>query len=105
MDPTKVEKKIKEAKIVALIILVINVLFFVFSFFFGQLSPLGIMIRLSVLAVIAATYIGYNQRKIFGPICGIIVSALLILNFDLIDILIGIFYLVDNITLIKYLKD
>ena len=68
MDPNKVNKKIKEAKIVALIILVINFALFSFSLVFGQLSPIGIVLRLLTLAVIAATYWGYTKRKKIGAI-------------------------------------
>lgn len=105
MDPQKEEKTFKYAKWFAFIILVLNLISFIVSIGNGQMTTLAIVIRCALFAILLASIFGYANRKKYGPICGIIVSILIILNLDIFDILIGIAYLYDNISLLKYLKE
>ena len=64
-----------------------------------------LIVAIGLMLPFLGTIIGCNKRMLYGPICGVVVSILMILNFNLIDIILGILYLVECISLIKYMKD
>ncbi len=99
------EKAIKNAKWFAVGILVLAILVFCLRAFGGTLNTLSIVIGIAQLLVIIATIKGLNDNQMYGAVCGIIVSVLLILNFDIISIIFGILYLIDCIKLINYMKN
>ena len=105
MEPDKIEKRIKEAKIVGIIFFILNLIILIFFIVLNQMTPALLFFRCATLTIIVGSILGYYQRKTFGPICGIIVSILLILSFGILDVILGVCYLVDNITLLKYIKN
>ena len=99
------EKAIKNAKWFAVGILVLAIIVFGLRIFGGTLDTLSIVIGIAQLIVIIATIKGLNDNQMYGAICGIIVSVLLMLNRDIISIIFGILYLIDCIKIIKYMKN
>ena len=99
------EKAIKNAKWFAVGILVLAIIVFGLRVFGGTLDTLSIVIGIAQLIVIIATIKGLNDNQMYGAICGIIVSVLLMLNRDIISIIFGILYLIDCIKIIKYMKN
>ena len=99
------EKAIKNAKWFAVGILVLSIIAFCLRAFAGTLSTLSIIIGIAQLIIIIATIKGLNDNQKYGAVCGIIVSVLIILNFDIISIIFGILYLIDCIKLLNYMKN
>mgnify|MGYP004587872049 FL=1 len=99
------EKAIKNAKYFAIGILVLAILVFCFNLFSGGLNTLSIFIGIAKLIFIFATIKGLNEEQLYGPICGIIVSVLMILNRDIISIVFGILYLIDCIKIVNYMRN
>ena len=99
------EKAIKNAKWFAVGILVLAIIAFCLRAFGGTLNTLSIVITIAQLAVIIATIKGLNDNQIYGAVCGIIVSVLLMLNRDIISIIFGILYLIDCVKLVNNMKN
>lgn len=99
------EKAIKNAKWFAVGILVLAIIVFCFNAFNGKLNTLSTVIGIAQIVLIIATIKGINDEKMYGAVCGIIVSILIILNFDIISIIFGILYLIDCIKLVNYMKN
>ncbi len=99
------EKAIKNAKWFAVGILVLALSAFCIRIFGGNSSSLTIILGIAQLVVIIATIKGLNDNQMYGAICGIIVSVLLMLNRDIISIIFGILYLIDCIKLVNYMKN
>ena len=99
------EKAVKNAKWFAVGILVLAIIAFVLKVMGGTLNALSVVICIAQLLVIIATIIGLNDNKMYGAVCGIIVSILLMLNGDLISIIFGILYLIDCVKLVKNMKN
>ena len=99
------EKAIKNAKGFAIGILVIAIIAFFLNLFGGELNTLSIFIGIAQLILVFSTIKGLNEEKMYGPICGIIVSVLLMLNRDIISVIFGILYLIDCIKLVNYMKN
>ena len=64
-----------------------------------------IIISIIFLILLYLFYTFTKQRKIAGPIIGIILGIIYILELNIIGIIIGILILVDCIPMIKYLKE
>ena len=99
------EKAVKNAKWFAVGLLVLAILAFSLSIFNGTLNTLSMFLRFSQIILIIATVKGLNDNQMYGAICGIIVSVLLILSWDIIDVIFGILYLIDCIKLVNYMKN
>lgn len=99
------EKAIKNAKWFAVGILVLAIIAFCLRAFGGTLDTLSIVVGIAQLVVIIATIKGLNDEQMYGAVCGIIVSVLLMLNRDIISIIFGILYLIDCIKLVNYMKN
>lgn len=99
------EKAIKNAKLFAIGILVLAIITFCLNILSGASSALAIFLGIAQLVVIIAAIKGLNDNKMYGAICGIIISVLLILNRDIISIIFGILYLIDCIKLLNYMKN
>lgn len=99
------EKAVKNAKWFAVGILVLAVIAFCLKVFGETLDTLSIVVGIAQLVVIIATIKGLNDNQIYGAICGIIVSVLLMLNRDIISIIFGILYLIDCIKLVNHMKN
>lgn len=48
-------------------------------------------------------FIGSGKKEKYGPMCGIIASIIMILTFDLLEIILAIFLLINCISLLKVL--
>lgn len=105
MDQEKFEKALKNARAVALFLLALVIILFIFRIAMNQITTIQIISIVIQLILLIATALGMKKRALYGPICGIIVSILMILALDLVDIIIGICYLIDNIKIIKYMNN
>lgn len=105
MDEQKFEKTLKDAKWVSIIVLVLALIMTFINLSSGALKGLAIITTILQIALLLGTIIGCNNRMMYGPVCGVIVAILMILSFSIIDIIIGILYLVECINLIKYMKN
>lgn len=105
MDEQKFEKTLKDVKWVSIIILVLALIMTFINLSSGALKGLAIITTILQIALLLGTIIGCNNRMMYGPVCGVIVAILMILSFSIIDIIIGILYLVECINLIKYMKN
>ena len=88
-----------------------------FCFFIGGLILIGLFINIYrhnytngifALVFLVLLYFFYyltKKRNICGPIIGIILGILYILQFNIITIIIGICTLIDCILMLKYIKD
>lgn len=99
------DKATKNAKWFAVGILILAIISFGIKVSHGLIDSLTIVIGIAQLIVILATIKGLNEQKLYGAICGIIVSVLLMLNKDIISIIFGILYLIDCLKISNYLKD
>lgn len=99
------EKAVKNAKWFAVGILVLAIIAFCLRAFGGTLDTLSIVVGIAQLVVIIATIKGLNDNQMYGAVCGIVVSVLLMLNRDIISIIFGILYLIDCIKLVNYMKN
>jgi hypothetical protein len=105
MDDEKYEKALKNAKWVALVILVLVIIIFILQMVSGQMKTVTMISGIIQMALLIATAYGMKQKEMYGPICGVIVSILLILSLDIISLIIGICYLFDNINIMRKMKD
>lgn len=105
MDEQKFEKTLKDVKWFSIIILVLALIMTFINLSSGTLKGLAIITTILQIALLLGTIIGCNNRMMYGPVCGVIVAILMILSFSIIDIIIGILYLVECINLIKYMKN
>lgn len=99
------EKLLKNSKWVAIIILVLVILLFIATIIGKQLTTTKLISFIIQIALLVATAVGMKQHSLYGPICGVIVSILLILSLDIFSLIIGICYLIDNINIIRHMKN
>ncbi len=105
MDNEKYENGLRSAFAVAIFFLILAIIIFVASFFTGKMTPVLLISCIIQIALLIATAVGIKQKALYGPICGIIVSILMILTFSIIDLIIGVCYLIDNINIIRYMQN
>ena len=109
------EKSVKNAKWFAvgiLVLVIIGVLLRIFmvSSEFNDASVMGlntisIIVGIAEIGVIIGAIKGFNDKKQYGAICGIITSILLIISMDIISLIFGILYLIDCIKILNYMKN
>ena len=105
MNDEKYEKALKNARWVALFVLALVIIMFVINIAGGTMTTVQIISGIIQMALLIATAVGMKRRAMYGPICGVIVSILMILALGLIDIIIGICYLIDNINIMRHMKN
>lgn len=105
MDEQKFEKTLRDVKGVAIIVIVLVAIMFFMNLSAGALKGLAIVIPILQVALCLGTVVGCNNRMMYGPVCGVVVAILMILSFSIIDIIIGILYLVECINVIRYMKN
>lgn len=105
MGEQKFEKTLKDVKGVSIIVIILVAIMFFMNISSGALKGLALIIPIFQIALCLGTILGCNNRMMYGPICGVVVAILMILSFTIIDIIIGILYLVECINLIKYMKN
>ena len=105
MDEEKFEKTLKDAKLFSIIVLVLVIILLVLTLVSGQLKTPIIISSIIQIALLIATAVGCSKKMLYGPICGVIVSILMILSLSIIDLIIGIVYLCECINLIRYMNN
>lgn len=105
MDEQKFEKTLKDAKWFGVLLLIFNLIILFANISNGTFTGLAIIIKCLQIVLFLGIIIGCSKRMMYGPICGVIVSILMILSFSIIDIILGIIYLIECINLIKYMKN
>lgn len=105
MDEQKFEKTLKDVKGVSIIVIILVAIMFFINLSSGALKGLAIVIPILQIALCLGTVIGCNKRMIYGPVCGVVVAILMILSFSILDIIIGILYLIECINVIRYMKN
>ena len=105
MDEQKYEKTLKDAKWFSIIVLVLVLIMFFINLSSGALKGLAIVSVILQIALLLGTIIGCSNRMPYGPICGLVVAILMILSFSIIDIILGVLFLIECINLIRYMKN
>ena len=102
MTEEEYEKKVKGTKTFCIII---GILFALGIFInISQQNYINAVLSLGFLILLYLFYSFTKKKKIAGPIIGIILGCLYILQLNILSIVIGIFVLVDSIAMLKYLK-
>lgn len=103
MTEEEYEKKLKETKMFCLII----GLLFSLGFFLNisQGNYINAILSFGFFILLYLFYIFTKRKKIAGPIIGIVLGTLYILQLNILTIAIGIFILVDCISILKYIKE
>ena len=107
MDEKKFKRTLNDVKWFAIIILILLIIMFFYDIHLDNLNTITITVKTIQFAILLGTIIGCNNRKIYGPICGIIISVLMMLSIlalDIIDMILGICLLIECIKLLKYMK-
>lgn len=102
MTDEEYEKKVKGTKTFCIII---GILFSITLLV--ALAQRKIIVIIMSLAYIILLYLFYSltkKKKIAGPIIGIILGCMYILELKILAIIIGIFILIDCIAMLKYIK-
>lgn len=102
MTEEEYDKKVKGTKMFCIIISLLFVIAFIMN-----LMQNNIISALLSLAFIGLLYLFYSltkQKKLAGPIIGIILGTLYILQLNIFTIIIGIFILIDSISMYKFIK-
>ena len=97
------EKSLNNAKWFAVGLLVLTIIIFFITLSNGSLNIISIISFVIQLALIIGTIAGCNKQMKYGPICGIIFSILMILSFNIINIIFGVLFLIDCIKILKEL--
>ena len=106
MDEQKFEKLLKDAKYFSIIILVLALISFIVNLLSSNIGgPLSIILLILQILLLLGTAIGCNNRKMYGPICGTIVSILMIVSFSIINIILGIIFLIECMYIFKYMNN
>lgn len=103
MTEEEYEKKVKGTKTFCLIIGAL----FIVAFFLNisQGAYINAVLSLGFLILLYLFYTFTKRKKIAGPIIGIVLGSLYILQLDILTIVIGIFVLVDCISILKHIKE
>jgi len=102
MDEQKFEKTLKDAKWFSIILLVLSVIIFVLSY--KTMNTISIISSIIQLALLLGAAMGCSKRMMYGPVCGVVVAILMIISLSILDIILGILFLIECINLIKYMK-
>ena len=70
----------------------------------SQQNYTNVVLALGFLILLYLFYSFTKKKKIAGPIIGIILGCLYILQLNILTIVVGIFVLGDSIAMLKYIK-
>lgn len=101
-DKIDMDKSFKNAKWFAVGLLVL--ILFILSIIGGVYISISLVVYVGLIITLIGTIWRCSSQTMLGPVCGIIVCALLILFGGLIEKIFGILYLIDCIKLIKGLN-
>ena len=96
------EKKVKATKNFCIIIGIL----YIIGFFIGISQENGIS-SVMALGLIILLYLFYSftkKKKIAGPIIGIVLGIMYIVQLNLLSVIIGIFIIIDCIAMLKYIR-
>ena len=102
MTEEEYEKKVKGTKTFCIIIGILFALGFFINI--SQQNYINAVLSLGFLILLYLFYSFTRKKKIAGPIIGIILGCLYILQLNILTIVIGIFVLVDSVAMLKYIK-
>lgn len=102
MTEEEFEKKLKGTKTFCIII---GILFFIGIFLnLGQEKYINVVLSIILIILLILFYTLTKKRKVAGPIIGIILGSLYILQINIISIVVGIFIIIDSSAMIKYIN-
>ena len=101
----KFKKILKDVKWSSIILLVLVLILFFINIAAGTLSGLSTMSIILQIVLLLGTIVGCNNEMLYGPICGTVVAILMILSFTIVTVIIGVAYLLECISLIKYMQN
>lgn len=102
MTEEEYEKKVKGTKTFCIII---GILFLIGLF--KSISQENIIASVMALVFIILLYLFYSftkKKKVAGPIIGIVLGSMYILQLNILTIIVGIFVLVDSVSMLKYIN-
>lgn len=100
------DKAFSNAKWFAIGLLVLAIIVLIFNFVASPSQNIIKIVSYSIqIILLLATAIGCGKKMLYGPVCGIVVSILLIISLDIISLIFGILYLIDCIKLVKFIKN
>ena len=102
MTKEEFQKKVKWTKIFCIIIGILFVVTLVMGI--TQKQYISSILALGFIILLYLFYSLTKKGKIAGPIIGIGLGALYILQLDSISMIIGIFIIIDSIEMLKYVK-
>lgn len=102
MTEEEYEKKVRGTKTFCIIIGVLFVLGIFVNI--SQQNYTNVVLALGFLILLYLFYSFTKKKKIPGPIIGIILGCLYILQLNILTIVVGIFVLGDSIAMLKYIK-
>lgn len=102
MTEEEYEKKVRGTKTFCIIIGVLFVLGIFVNI--SQQNYTNVVLALGFLILLYLFYSFTKKKKIAGPIIGIILGCLYILQLNILTIFVGIFVLGDSIAMLKYIK-
>ena len=105
MDEQKYENILKDVKWSSIILLVLVSFLLCINIMSGNLSGLSAVVVVIRIVLLLLTIVGCNNEMLYGPICGVVVAILMILSFSIVAIIIGVAYLLECISLIKYMQN
>ena len=102
MSEEDFQRKIKWTGIFCIIVGILFVIGFILSILGGNI--INIISSLVYITLLVLFYTLSKSKKIAGPILGIILGALYILQFTNVGIVIGVLLIVDCTAMIKYIS-
>lgn len=103
MSEEEFQRKIKWTGIFCIIVGILFVISFILSILGGNI--INTISSLVYITLLVLFYALSKSKKIAGPILGIILGSLYILQFTIVGIVIGILIIVDCAAMIKYISN
>lgn len=103
MKDEEYEKKLKGTKTFCIIIGILFALGIFISV--SQQNYINAVLSLAFLILLYLFYSFTKKKKIIGPVIGIILGILYILELNILTIVMGIFILIDCISMLKYIRE
>lgn len=89
---SELDKKAKYCRQFAMVYMVLCIIMVIFFYINSRQILIG---NIVATFLFAGCYIGCGKKELYGVVCGIVGSILLLLAMDIVDVLLGIFLLVN----------